>query len=223
MVNILFDIKDLIHYYNGLKALDIPSLQFEKGRVYSIVGPNGAGKTTLLHILAFLLKPTSGILLYEGNEVGRHDSHRLRMVVTLVEQNPYLFSTTVEGNVAYGLKLRGMDKENIKNRVEEGLRAVGLTGMGNKSVRELSGGEIKRVALARAFVLRPKVLLLDEPLAHVDIGHTKVIEGIIKGFNQLYGTTVMLTTHDLLQATQLSDRLISMREGRIVTAKEGRW
>ena len=221
MRDILFDIKNLTHYYNGHKALDIPSLQIEKGKVYSIVGPNGAGKTTLLHILAFLLKPASGLLLYEGKEAGIHGLQRLRMEVTLVEQNPYLFSATVEKNLTYGLKLRGFDNETIRNRIEEGLAAVGLTEMRNKPVRELSGGEARRTALARAFVLKPEVLLLDEPLAHVDIGHTKVIENIIKGFNSLHGTTVMLTTHDILQATKLSDSLIAMREGRIVTAKEG--
>jgi|SRR3990172_316496 len=223
MVNILFDIRNLAHYYNDLKALDISSLQFEKGKVYSIIGPNGAGKTTLLHILAFLLKPTAGVLLYEGNEAGRHDLHRLRREITLVGQNPYLLSTTVGRNVSYGLKLRGFDRETIEKRVEEGLRVVGLLEKENKPARELSGGEARRLALARAFALKSKVLMLDEPLAHIDTGHTKVIEDVIKEFNRLHETTVIFTTHDLIQATQLSDRLITMREGKIVTYKEGRW
>jgi tungstate transport system ATP-binding protein len=219
MVNILFDIRNLTYYYNGRKALDIPYLRFEKGRVYSIVGPNGAGKTTLLNILAFLRNPSSGLMLYEGLEVGKTDVRRLRMEVTLVHQNPYLFSMTVEKNLAYGLKIRGMNREEIRERVKEGLRAVGLEGMENRTAGELSGGEAQRVALARAFVLRPKLLLLDEPAAHVDLGHTKVLEGIIKEFNQLYGTTVILTTHNILQATQLSDSVIVMKDGSVAEHK----
>lgn len=216
MGNIIFDIKGLTHNYDGHKVLDIPSLVFERGKVYSIIGPNGAGKTTLLNILAFLIRPASGTLFYDGKEVSKADIQRLRIEVTLVHQNPYLFSTTVENNVAYGLKKRGMAGDIIKERVDDGLRAVGLSGMGDKSARELSGGEAQRVALARAFVLRPKVLLLDEPSAHVDVGHIKALECIIKELCQQCGATVILTTHNLLQATQLSDRLITMREGRAI-------
>lgn len=216
MGNILFDIKGLTHYYDDHKALDVSSLQFERGKVYSIIGPNGAGKTTLVNILAFLLKPSSGRLLYDGQEVNNIDLRRLRTEVTLVHQNPCLFSTSVEKNVAYGLMVRGTAKEEIIERVAEGLRTVGLSGMEDRAARELSGGEIQRVALARAFVLRPKLLLLDEPSAHVDAGHIKALDGIITGLRQLYGTTVILTTHNLLQATQLSDHIIAMREGGIV-------
>lgn len=215
MENNIFDIKGLTHFYNGHKALDIPSLQFKKGRVYSIIGPNGAGKTTLLNILAFLHTSSSGVLRYDGKEVSKADIQRFRLEVTLVHQTPYLFSTSVENNVAYGLKIRGIPLDMIRERVYRGLEAVGLSGMGNKSARELSGGEAQRVALARAIVLRPKVLLLDEPSAHVDVGHIKSFEGIIKELYTLYGTTVILTTHNLIQATLLSDQIIAMREGRI--------
>ena len=215
MENNIFDIKGLTHFYNGNKALDIPFIQLKKGKVYSVIGPNGAGKTTLLNILAFLNIPTSGSIIYDGKEVSRADMERLRMEVTLVHQTPYLFSTSVENNVAYGLKIRGMARDVIRERVDKGLEAVGLSGIGDKSARELSGGEAQRVALARAIVLRPKVLLLDEPSAHVDAGHIKSFEGIIKELYTLYGTTVILTTHNLIQATLLSDQILVMREGRI--------
>ncbi|MEK6725186.1 MAG: ATP-binding cassette domain-containing protein [Deltaproteobacteria bacterium] len=215
MENNIFDIKGLTHFYNGQKALDIPSLQFKKGKVYSIIGPNGAGKTTLLNILAFLNNPSSGVLRYDGKEVSKADIQRLRMEVTLVHQTPYLFSTSVENNVVYGLKIRGISRDEIRERVVKGLQAVGLSGMGNKSARELSGGEAQRVALARAIVLRPKVLLLDEPSAHIDVGHIKSFEGIIKDLCQIHGTTVILTTHNLIQATLLSDQIVAMREGRV--------
>lgn len=216
MENILFDITGLTHFYKGQKALDIPSLKIEKGRIYSITGPNGAGKTTLLQILASLLSPTSGLLIYDGKKMSGIDANRLRREVTLVHQNPYLFSTSVESNVAYGLNVRGMGKEELQDRVAEGLKAVGLSGMEKRSPKDLSGGEAQRVALARAFVLRPKALLLDEPSTHVDARHIKALEGVIKEFCLQYGSTVILTTHNLLQATQLSDSLITMRDGVIV-------
>ena len=148
-------------------------------------------------------------------EVSKADIQRLRMEVTLVHQTPYLFSTSVENNVVYGLKIRGISRDEIRERVVKGLQAVGLSGMGNKSARELSGGEAQRVALARAIVLRPKVLLLDEPSAHIDVGHIKSFEGIIKDLCQIHGTTVILTTHNLIQATLLSDQIVAMREGRV--------
>lgn len=215
MGNNIFDIKGLTHFYNGNKALDIPFIQLKKGKVYSVIGPNGAGKTTLLNILAFLNIPTSGSIIYDGKEVSKADMQRLRKEVSLVHQTPYLFSTSVENNVAYGLKIRGVARDVIRERVDKGLHAVGLSGIGDKSARELSGGEAQRVALARAIVLRPKVLLLDEPSAHVDAGHIKSFEGIIKELYTLYGTTVILTTHNLIQATLLSDQIVAMREGRI--------
>lgn len=215
MENNIFDIKGLTHFYNGHKALDIPTLQFKKGKVYSLIGPNGAGKTTLLNILAFLNIPTSGSIHYDGKEVSKADMQRLRKEVTLVHQTPYLFSTSVENNVAYGLKTRGVARDVIRERVEKGLQAVGLSGIGYKSARELSGGEAQRVALARAIVLIPKVLLLDEPSAHVDAGHIKSFEGILKDLCRLHGATIILTTHNLIQATLLSDQILVMREGRV--------
>lgn len=216
MGNIIFDIKKLTHYYDGHKALDIPSLQFEKGKVYSIIGPNGAGKTTLLNIMAFLLTPSHGSLKFDGKDVDRTDMHRLRLEVTLVHQNPFLYSTSVESNVAYGLRVRKMPKREIKERVEEALIAVGLPGFEKRAAKELSGGEAQRVVLARACVLRPKVLLLDEPSAHVDEENISAVEGVIKELCRLYATTVILTTHNFFQATKLSDQLVTMREGRIV-------
>lgn len=215
MRNILFDIKKLTHYYDGHKALDLPSLQFESGKIYSVIGPNGAGKTTLLNILAFLVRPTYGILAYDGKEVTNASIRQMRLEVTLVHQTPYLFSATVENNVAYGLKVRGIAENEIKERIYEGLNAVGLSGFENRSARELSGGEAQLVALARAFVLRPKVLLLDEPSAHVDEKNIKAVEGVIKELCRLYATTVILTTHNLFQATELSNEIVVMKEGRI--------
>src|SRR5512140_1234709 len=156
--------------YGSNVALDIEELTIAEGRLYMLTGANGAGKSTLLSVLAFLAPPTSGEIFYAGKRVdwdpGSMEKYRRK--VTLLHQSPFLFGGTVNDNVAFGLKARGIHGEAQLRRIDKALDDVDLQGFRNRKARELSGGEAQRVAMARALVLEPEVLLLDEPLANID-------------------------------------------------------
>jgi tungstate transport system ATP-binding protein len=133
----------------------------------------------------------------------------------MVLQNPFLLSSTVEKNVAYGLRIRGLSKREQKQKVVECLDLVGLTGFEKRRAHELSGGEAQRVAIARGIAVTPKVLFLDEPTANVDKTHIDVLENIIKELNRRYKTTIIFTTHDLNQAYRLASEIVVLSEGKI--------
>ena len=166
----LYQLTSLRQQFNNRVVLDIDQMEIEAGSMHALLGPNGAGKTTLLDILAFLVPPASGTLLFQGNPVdpARSDLLALRRRVVLVDQHPIMFSTTVRGNIEFGLKIRGLSGAERGWRVDEALATVGLERYREARAPELSGGETQRLALARALALRPEVLLCDEPTASVD-------------------------------------------------------
>ncbi|MFH1624490.1 MAG: phosphate ABC transporter ATP-binding protein [Pseudomonadota bacterium] len=212
-----FTVKELTKLYNGKKVLDIPHLVIKKGMIYGVMGPNGSGKTTLLSILSLLIRPTSGRIYFEGLELdgSKTDELTVRRQMTMVLQNPFLLTTTVEKNVAYGLKIRGMHKKDRRQRVKECLDLVGLPGFEKRKAGELSGGEAQRVAIARGIAVNPKVLLLDEPTANVDKTNREVLEDIMNELNHRYKTTIVFTTHDSNQAYRLADEIIVLSDGRV--------
>ena len=212
-----FRIRGLTKVRNGKTVLDIPDLVLKKGLIYGVMGPNGAGKTTLVSILSFLSRPASGKIYFDGVEVNGYgyDTSVLRRQMATVLQNPFLLNTTVEKNVAYGLKIRRWRKKEQKQKVRESLRHVGLTGFEKRKAHELSGGEAQRVAIARGIAVNPKVFFLDEPTVNVDKAHINALEKIIKGLNDGYGTTIIFTTHDLNQAYRLADVVIVLSEGKL--------
>jgi len=216
----ILELRDITHIYNRTEVLGISALSIEKGEIYAIVGPNGSGKTTLLSIMSLGLRPSHGKIYFEGHPI-RYDTKSLMAVrrsVTMVLQTPYLFNTSVAKNVAYGLRARGVPKKDLDKRVMEALEWVGLDGFGKRKARELSGGETQLVALARALVLNPALLFLDEPTANVDARHVHLFEGIISRINKERGTTVVMTTHNLSQAYRLTERVFSLFEGSLVTS-----
>lgn len=213
----LFRIENLIRHNGNGFVLEIPYLVFEAGKIYSLVGPNGAGKTTLLELLNFLEKPDQGRIFFEGQEISNGSpclSSRRQM--TLIMQDPLLFHTTVFKNVAYGLKVRSVNKKTVQEKVSEALKIVGLSGFENRNAYHLSGGEAQRVAIARALALKPKILFLDELTANIDRTNTEIIERLIKEINRKNYTTIIFTTHDLSQAYRLADESISLLNGKIV-------
>ncbi len=187
-------------------VLDIERLNITAGGCYALLGPNGCGKTTLLKIIAKLLKPSSGTVSGNGGAV-------------LVHQHPYLLSGSVFSNVAYGLKIRKIPHDEIKKRVEEELECWGLSGLKDRPSSSLSGGESQRTAIARAMVLKPEILLLDEPTASVDpkniIHMEKLIEDILKT-----GTTVIFSTHHMDFAYRNADEIYKMDNGRFIETNE---
>jgi tungstate transport system ATP-binding protein len=211
----LLELRDITKSYNHTRVLAIPHLVIKRGGVYGIMGPNGAGKTTLLSIVALLLPPTSGTIYWAGANVATMDSNQLRKKVTLITQNPYLFHTTVEKNIVYGLKMRGIKGEGRRERVKACLDLVGLPGFAKRMARELSGGEAQRVAIARALALDPQVLLLDEPTANVDRHGIEQLEAILKELNEKSHITIIVATHDVNQVHRLSDEVIYLFDGML--------
>ncbi len=192
------------------------NLAFEKGLVYAIVGPNGSGKTFLLRLLNLLESPSAGSIYYSGMDTSRADQILLRREMAFVAQEPVMFNCSVFRNVAAGLGFRGVAKSERRERVYETLRLLSLDGYTRRNARALSGGEKQKVAIARAFVLRPKVLLLDEPTANLDQQSAKDIEGLVQEINRVKGTTIILVTHGIGQAKRLSDEVVFLKHGRIV-------
>jgi len=213
----LYAARKLQKAYNGRVVLDLPDLTVEAGGMVALLGPNGAGKTTLLHILAFLLRPSSGRLWFREAPVEFHAGglHQLRRQVVLVEQQPILFSTSVAKNVAFGLKLRGFARHEIARRVDESLEVVGMRGFAGANGRHLSGGETQRVAIARAIACRPEVILLDEPTSNVDIENRMAIETIMGDIRDAGRSSIIFCTHDLTQASRLTKDRLHLAAGRL--------
>ena len=204
--------------YGSNVALDIEELTIAEGRLFTLTGANGAGKSTLLNILAFLAPPTSGEIFYDGRRVVWDPDSIVgyRRKVTLLHQSPFLFGGTVYDNVAFGLKARGVQGDTRRRRVDKALDDVGLQGFRDRKARELSGGEAQRVAMARALVLEPEVLLLDEPLANIDRETTGLLETVIASL-PARGTTIVLITHDPEQTDRLNGESILLEGGKVAT------
>jgi len=213
----LFEVRDLTKVYEDRTVLDIPELGFEKGIIYALLGPNGSGKTTLLEILSLLNPPTTGSIRYNRSNIdftgNRLTTHRREIV--MVQQNPVLFTTTVYKNLEFGLKIRGIQKKERERIIEKSLDLVGMRDFMDAEAYKLSGGETQRVAIAQALACSPKVMFFDEPTSNVDIENQIAIERILIEINTQEEISVIFTTHNLIQASKLSRRVISLFEGRV--------
>ncbi len=211
----LLRLDNITYAYNEQTVLNIPGLELEAGKIYALAGPNGAGKTTLLLLLAQLIRPATGTICFEGNPLNGGNQGKTTQIITLVLQNPYLFQTTVGKNVLYGLKTGGGRPKERKKLADEVLAQVGLPGFGQRSIRQLSGGEAQLVAIARALIRKPRGLLLDEPFASVDQKNARQLEDLILKINRESGTTIILTSHDLSQAYRLAQKVLFLFNGRL--------
>lgn len=213
----VYELQDLKKSYGERTVLDIASLALTRGKIYTLLGPNGAGKTTLLHLLAFLDVPTSGKIFFSEKAVLQQEKQlrALRRQVVLLDQSPVAFSGTVAANIGFGLKIRKTPAKELQQRVTRAAELVGMESFLASDAQRLSGGENKRVALARALVLRPEVLLCDEPTANVDSEHQEIILEIIKQINLKEKTTVIFSTHYLSQAQRLGHQSLLLQHGRL--------
>lgn len=218
----LYKIDSLQKIHGTTTILDIRGLTIERGAIYSLIGPNGAGKTTLLNLLSFLDVPTSGTIHFQGAPVvfQQRILHQLRRQVVQVDQYPILFTGTVAKNVAYGLKIRGVKKKQRSAVVEEVLEMVGMSSFINADALTLSGGETKRVALARALAIEPKVLLCDEPTANVDTENQAIIIDILRKCNRDKNVSMLFATHSLSEAATLAENTIVLHNGRLSQARQ---
>lgn len=213
----LYEINNLTRVRQQRTILDIPSLVLPADKIISLIGPNGAGKTTLLHLLAFLDIPSGGTISFRSTPVRYTERllHPLRQQVVLVDQYPILFTGSVRKNLEFGLKVRNLDKKNRRQRLEEALALVGMERFINAEAHKLSGGETKRVALARALAVRPKVLLCDEPTANVDTENQEIIQNILAQANRKENISIIFATHSLSQVQRLADQTLTLLDGRL--------
>ena len=214
-MTVLAELKNLTKCFSNRTVLDDITLQIDEGEMLALLGPNGSGKTTLLKILAFLEKPESGELKFQGETVTDKNAERMRLQSAMVFQRTLLFSTSVYNNIAYGLKMRKLPQNTIKEEVKKVLRLVKLEGFEKRSAKKLSGGEQQRVALSRALVLKTKLLLLDEPTANLDPKNAQIIEEVIATINRELRTTIVMATHNMFQAKTLPHRIALINDGKI--------
>jgi tungstate transport system ATP-binding protein len=216
------EVSGLAVHRGGVQVLDVPVLSLRAGSVLALIGPNGSGKTTLLKTLACLLEPAAGSLRFQGRELAsRLDRQAYRKRVTMVFQDPLLLDTTVVRNLETGLRLRGVPAPERRERVLDAARRFGIEHLLGRRAHRLSGGEAQRASLARAFVLRPEILFLDEPFSALD---PPTREGLLEDLGAALrqtGTTTVLATHDQNEALRLADTLAVMHLGRIVQTGSG--
>ena len=207
-------LEDLTKSFKGTTAVDHIDLVVEEGEFFSLLGPSGCGKTTTLRMIGGFEEPTSGHVYLGGDEVSALPPYK-RNVNTVFQSYALLHHLNVADNVAYGLKRKKVSESAIKDRVQEMLALVDLSGFGARRINQLSGGQQQRVALARALVNSPSVLLLDEPLGALDLKLRKGLQVQLKEIQREVGITFVYVTHDQEEALTMSDRIAVMNRGVI--------
>lgn len=202
-------------YGNGFKAVESLNLDLPRGKLLGLLGPSGCGKTTTLRMVAGLVSVTEGEISIDGQEISRKPPYQRD--IGLVFQNYALFPhMTVAENVAFGLQMRGVNKIEASKRVEQALEMVRLPGYGPRKTKEMSGGQQQRVALARALVIRPRLLLLDEPLSNLDAKLRDDMRIEIREIQQRMNITTVFVTHDQVEALTMCDLVGVMNNGKLV-------
>jgi spermidine/putrescine transport system ATP-binding protein len=205
---------DLVKQFGDVTAVDGINLQMPGAEFFSMLGPSGCGKTTTLRMIAGFEQPTSGQILLDGEDMAFTPPHR-RNVNTVFQSYALFPHLSVQDNVAFGLRRQKTGKQEIRQRVAESLELVQLTGLEKRKPAQMSGGQQQRVALARALVLKPAVLLLDEPLGALDAKLRKALQIELKALQQQVGITFIYVTHDQEEALTMSDRIAVMSDGRV--------
>jgi spermidine/putrescine transport system ATP-binding protein len=210
-------LEELCKRFDDVTAVDGIDIDMPPGEFFTLLGPSGCGKTTTLRMIAGFERPTSGRILLDGTDVARVPPHQ-RNVNTVFQSYALFPHLDVAKNVAFGLKYHKLSKEERAQRVGEALELVSMTDFGHRKADQLSGGQQQRVALARALVLRPRVLLLDEPLGALDAQLRKNLQVELKTLQTEVGITFIFVTHDQSEALTMSDRIAVMNGGRVEQA-----
>lgn len=225
MTNPIISIKNLsfTYYRSETKALDDINLDIEQGSFVVITGPTGSGKTTLCLCLNsiipnFVQGSLSGDIFIKGQNTGNSDVDELSETIGIVLQDPdsQLFSTSIQSELAFGPENLGLPREEIKERLKWALHVTRLQGLEGRSPTDLSGGQKQRVAVGAALTMRPEVLILDEPTSELDPVGTKEVFAVIKELNQAYGITIIMVEHKSDEIAEFADRLIVLKDGRIL-------
>ena len=219
----IYILKDILQSYKGKTALEIPHLAISPGTITGLMGPNGSGKSTLLNLLAFINPPDRGTLFFDGKPEVPF-SPGVRMKITLLTQTPYLLKRSVHDNIIHGLKIRGKahgrKDPDVQKQVKAIMARVGLSyeAFAHRMANELSGGEAQRVAMAARLILKPSVLLLDEPTASVDSHSATLIRRAALYARKTLGTTIVIASHDREWLQGACDTLFQLYRGKIFQA-----
>ncbi len=219
----MIEIRNLLIQRNKRDVLRVDALDIKRGETLAIVGPNGAGKSTLLLALAHLLPTARGEIAFNGKPLQQWDELEYRRKISFVFQSPLLLDMTVEQNIALGLKFRGVSKEETHERVGRRIKQLGIESLSKRRASQLSGGEAQRVSLARAFVLEPELLLLDEPFAALDPPTRKKLIDDLSALLAEDQRMAVFVTHNLNEAAQFSQRIAVIVDGvvrQVGTAKQ---
>ena len=216
----VIDVSGLSKTYDGAtKVLEDISFQVSKGEIFVVIGPSGVGKTTLLRLIDLLDVPSTGSLVINGVDTTRLNTKerlQVRRKQGMVFQSTLLFDDTVYANVVYGLKIREVPKDQIGVKVTKALKVVGLEEIEGRHAKTLSGGETQRIAIARVLAYEPELLLLDELTANLDPSNTAKIEKVVKDVRSIYGTTILVATHNMFQAKRIADHVAVLFNGRFI-------
>lgn len=207
-------LKNVTKSFGKATVIDNLSLSIKKGTMVTLLGPSGCGKTTVLRLVAGLESPTSGQIFIDGEDV-THNSIQQRDICIVFQSYALFPHMSIGDNVGYGLKMQGVPKAEREQRVKEALELVDLAGFADRYVDQISGGQQQRVALARALILKPKVLLFDEPLSNLDANLRRSMREKIRELQQQLNITSLYVTHDQSEAFAVSDEVIVMDKGII--------
>ena len=210
----IVELKNITVRFDGETILDDLSLSIGDGEFVTLLGSSGCGKTTTLRLIAGFLEPDEGEVFFDSKSMNGVPAYK-REVNTIFQRYALFPNYNVFENIAYGLRVRHVPEAEIKERVQEMLTLVNLEGFGKRSITKLSGGQQQRVAIARALILKPKVLLLDEPLAALDLKLRKDMQQELKNIQKALGITFVFVTHDQEEALSMSDTVVVMNEGKI--------
>jgi len=200
---------------DGVCILDLPELEIYPGEVLAVIGPNGAGKSTLIMTLGGLIPYRAGKIVFTGRAVTPYHDLSFRRRLAMVMQAPLLLHASVYANIASGLRFRQVSETEIRQRIEEWLAKLSIAHLSERPAHKLSGGEAQRVSLARAFVLQPDLMLMDEPFAALDAPTRAQLLADLKKLLAVTHTTTLFITHDLDEALALADRVAVLMEGRL--------
>lgn len=215
-MTVLLEVEQLNVCRGGVPVLELPYFTMNAEEKVAVVGPNGAGKSSLLLALACLIKRSSGTIRFQGQDVTAKDEVDYRRRIAVVFQEPLLFDTTVLDNVAQGLRIRGMGRSLARDAARNSLELFKVGHLAGRSAHKLSGGEAQRVSLARAFAVRPELILMDEPFSSLDLPTRIALAEDLGRILHESGTAAIIATHDRIEAFHIVDRLVVMDNGAVV-------
>ncbi len=218
-MSVFLSVEGLRHFYEGRQVLDVARLELDEGEILAVIGPNGSGKSTLLRIVNLLEKPTAGELTFWNGAtlsgMGRQERKEISREMAMIFQEPLLFKRTVRANIAYGLKMRRLPGEERGRKVQEMLGRLDIEELAERDAMTLSGGEAQKVTLGRAMVLEPRLLLMDEPLASLDVPARKSLRADISRLVKEMGITAVYVTHDYHEVLEIADKLAVLLHGKL--------